>query len=219
MFHVKHQVEYHTFTKESHKKVEKLFLKHAGVLNLYIDKLLWWNRKINLVSRDVSRETLECHVKHCLTLTGHTLFTGADRIIDAGTGGGLPGVPLALCYLEKRFILNDIVQKKIMALKQIGKDIGSIENAKYSAKSIKEAFAEGGFNLLVSKHAFKINELVQMVDVDKTPVLLLKGKEFEEELEGIDKKLKITVFDLFSESKNAFYEGKAIIEINTVNEK
>jgi len=219
MFHVKHQLEYRSLAKAKHKKIEDLFSGHADVLNLYIDKLLWWNDKINLVSRDVSRETLEQHVKHCLTLSVHPLFAGAGKIIDAGTGGGLPGMPLALCYPEKSFVLNDIVKKKIMALKQIGRDVGRADNAQYSAESIKEALAKEAFNLLISKHAFKINELVQMVDVERTPALILKGKEFKEELEGIDQKLKITVFDLFSESKNAFYEGKAIIEINTVNEK
>jgi len=219
MFHVKHQIEYLSFTKENHKKVDVLFSKYDEVLNLYIDRVLWWNRKINLVSRDVSRETLEQHVKHCLALSGHPVFSEAGRIIDAGTGGGLPGVPLALCYPEKKFVLNDIVQKKIMALKQIGKEVGELHNVEYSAEAIENAFSKGAFNLLVSKHAFKINDLVKMVDLEKTPMLLLKGKELEEELEGVEKKLKITVFDLYSESRNAFYEGKAIIEIHTVNEK
>ena len=119
MFHVKHSIVNTTLSTNQVSYIEKLIEKNAQALDVYSEQLLWWNKKINLVSRDVSRETAEEHIAHSLLIASVDEFKKAESIIDTGTGGGLPGIPLAICNPKKSFVLNDIVTKKIMAVKQM----------------------------------------------------------------------------------------------------
>lgn len=207
---MKHQIEYSSFLHS--KKVEKLFLEHKSELAIYVNQLLWWNKKINLVSRDVSRETVVSHVEHSLVISFSKLFQDAPQIIDAGSGGGLPGVPLGIVHPEKKILLNDIVNKKMMACKQMVYKLG-LKNVFTQSGSIEdvEVTNEG---LVVSKHAFKINDLVEFLGAKEWRgiVLLKGGGEVEQELEGVDIPLNINVLSLDSFQKS-FYDGKALVEI------
>jgi len=139
----------------------ELFKNNKEQLQEYIDLLLWWNQKINLVSRNVSRETLREHVIHSLLPAAMGLLNSSDCIVDAGTGGGLPGIPLSIIYPEKRFILNDIVAKKTMAVKQIARDL-NLSNAEVQSCSVEKIDPKCPF-LIVTKHAFEIASLYRMV--------------------------------------------------------
>ncbi|MAO66526.1 MAG: hypothetical protein CL666_16165 [Balneola sp.] len=210
VFHVKHQIIRSDFLES--KGVTKLLSDYDEKFKEYADQLLWWNDKVNLVSRGVSRETVLNHVEHSLTISFSQLFQGAAQIIDAGSGGGLPGVPLGVAHPEKEILLNDIVSKKIMACKQIAYKMG-LKNVSTKIGSI-EAVEMTKDALVVSKHAFKINDLMRFLhDKEWKGVVLLKGNnEIEEELEGVDDPLKINVLSLES-FQNSFYDGKALVEI------
>lgn len=212
MFHVEHQIEQSSFAKAYHEKVKVIYDNCYEQLELYAGQLLWWNDKVNLVSRDVSRETVMNHIEHSLVVSTSQLFQDARRIIDAGSGGGLPGIPLAITHPEKQVILNDIVSKKMMACKQMVRKLG------LKKVSIQEgSITEVEFNkedVLVSKHAFKINKLMELIGKkDWNRAILLKGsREIEDELEGVGIPLKINIITLDSLGKS-FYDGKALVEI------
>lgn len=219
MFHVKHEIAEKNLNLSFGEAVAQLYIRHEDQLEEYISQLLWWNERINLVSRNVSRETLSEHVVHSLTLAGMESFSSHDSIIDTGTGGGLPGIPLSIVSPEKSLLFNDVVSKKVVAVKQMALKL-KLKNADYYSSSIESlAFSSG--SLIVSKHAFKINDLVRMLgDKDWSSILLLKGySEIEPELEGLENALKIDVYKLDKVFDQEFYQGKGIVEIKRLEKE
>lgn len=210
---MKHSIRREELPGDLKQKTAELFFSNKEKLDTYIGQLLWWNERINLVSRNVPRETLEQHVFHSLMLSNIEAFKKGGDILDTGTGGGLPGIPLAICNPGKQFHLNDIVSKKIMAVKQMGRKL-SLANLITSAHSVEKVQPESGV-VIISKHAFKISDLIKMTaDKSWSAILLLKGEEeVEQELEGVEQSLDITVYPLFDLMKEDFYKGKAIVEI------
>jgi 16S rRNA (guanine527-N7)-methyltransferase len=210
VFHVKHEISHKDFN--GFDVAETLLQKNAEQIRQYVDQLIWWNERVNLISRDVSRETIVEHVRHSLVIASSDLFKRSDIIIDAGTGGGLPGIPLAIAEKEKEIILNDIVSKKVMACKQMIFKL-HLKNCTTVNGSINDVQINEG-SCVVTKHAFKINDLVNMIwGKPWLGVLLLKGRdEVKNEIEGISQPLKINVFSL-EQKNNPFYDGKALVEI------
>ncbi len=210
MFHVKHNIQHKKF--DQFESTQELFQKHSSIIRDYVDQLMWWNDRVNLISRDVSRETIVEHVRHSLILSSSKLIDQAETIVDAGTGGGLPGIPLAIARVDKQIVLNDIVTKKVMACKQMILKL-KLDNCRAVDGSIANIEMNGD-TCVVSKHAFKINDLLSMID-DKPwlGILLLKGEgEVERELDGITQPLNINVLSL-EQKNNPFYDGKALVEI------
>ncbi len=210
---MKHEIIREEFKPEHVAGVHALWQANKQNLSEYIDRLMWWNKRVNLISRDVSRETITHHVEHSLVVTQSKLFKESKLIIDSGTGGGLPGIPLAITYPSKHIMLNDIVSKKVMACKHMATGIG-LSNISSSTVSIKKVdIPKGG--VVVSKHAFKVNDLIDLLgEKPWTSIVLLKGgEEVEEELEGINEPLSIKVVDLEKGFNHSFYEGKAMVEI------
>ncbi len=216
MFHVEHQIQQRTNYEAAHKAVS-LFQKHEKQLNAYIDKLLWWNERVNLVSRNVSRETIANHVQHSLYPGILGLLDDFSYIIDSGTGGGLPGIPLAICYPDKKFLFNDIVKKKVMAVQAMSRKLGLKNTSDYTGSVEELPFDKG--ELLISKHAFKINNLTKMLSDSWDQMVLLKGMDFEKELSETSLPLQVEVWDLYELTKEAFYEGKAVLKIRRKNEQ
>lgn len=210
---MKHSISYHDVPRETFSKVWKFIEAYRPSLDLYIDRLLWWNQRLNLVSRDVSRETLQKHVFHSVIISTFSPFIEASFIVDAGSGGGLPGIPLAICNPEKNLIINDIVSKKVLAVKQITRDLG-LQNVRFHDRSIERLSEDKEF-LLLTKHAFKISDLYHMCkDKPWNHLIFLKGISFKEELESINEPLSISTWDLSENSEDDFFEGKAIVIVS-----
>lgn len=214
LFHVKqHDISYQSVPRETFSAVDKIIQTNQEPFDHYLDRLLWWNKRINLVSRDVPRETIREHIRHSLLISGLDCYKNSSLIVDSGTGGGLPGFPLSIISPEKSFILNDIVTKKVMAVKQMAKTLG-LQNVSSVDFSIEEATIGSPF-LLISKHAFKIDNLYRMTaGMPWKHMVFYKGMDFEKELENIDTPLSVVAYDLFKESKEPFYRDKAIITIS-----
>lgn len=215
---MKHSISFLEFTKQQITFVEYLIQNNYGLLNEYISHLRWWNKKVNLVSRDVSHETLMEHVAHSLLISEIEVFKNAQSILDTGSGGGLPGVPLAVCFPEKEFLLNDIVTKKIMTVKQIGVKL-KLSNLKTKADSVANIKIEEN-QLVVTKHAFKVFELVELLKgSDWGNILFLKGEEeAKQEIEKVEEPVSATIINLDHVLSSEFYKGKAIVHIHRVNE-
>lgn len=212
MFHVKHRVTYIPISTQSLKGLNSLLDKNHVKLNLYAEQLLWWNNKVNLVSRSVSHETILEHIKHSLLISTLESFQNSPEIIDTGTGGGLPGIPLSICFPEKNFLLNDIVSKKLMVVKQIISKI-RLKNTLTNSTSIANVDVEK--SLIITKHAFKIFELTTFLEgQDWERIIFLKGeKEVEQELIRINDPLDVVVHTLDKVIESDFYKGKSIVEV------
>ncbi|MFO7800467.1 16S rRNA (guanine(527)-N(7))-methyltransferase RsmG [Rhodohalobacter sp.] len=206
---MKHQIEELKVDKETLANVRELYSRRSELLELYIDQLLEWNSKINLVSRNVSRETVREHVVHSLIPIELGLISGIDEWVDSGTGGGLPGVPLAIVFPEKKFYLNDNVRKKMRALSDITKAL-NLENVEVLAKSISLVGLKTGAGI-VTKHAFKIDDLLRLTK--KKPwkkVVMWKGVEGAyKEMEKVHSKIKCTIYSFHFDDE--FYEGKGLV--------
>ena len=93
-------------------------------LEQYCELLRDWNSKINLVSRkDMDRLEIK-HLAHCLTITKFLRLMPKTRILDVGTGGGLPGIPMAICYPQAKFTLMDSIAKKVMVVENMTNKLG-----------------------------------------------------------------------------------------------
>ncbi len=210
---MKHNIQEEQISKESLQKLNNILTDKDVQLSKYAEQLMWWNKKINLISRGVSRETVLEHIKHSLLLYNLILVDDSKKIIDTGTGGGLPGIPLAICLPEKQFVLNDIVSKKILATKQVIKSLG-IKNVITEERSIAE-IAVSKEELIVTKHAFKINELIlYLKNKEWTKIIFLKGdKDEKDALAGVEVYRDITITNLDKVIEPEFYRGKAIVEV------
>lgn len=198
---------------ETLSQARNLYSAHEKEMEEYLDALLEWNEKINLVSRNVSRETVREHVIHSLLPIPLGLLKRHDKWVDSGTGGGLPGVPLAICEKEIEWYLNDNVRKKMKAVGDIVDSI-QLSNAEIVAKSISLIDLEKGTGI-VTKHAFKIKDLLRLLgDSPWQTILMWKGVEdVEPEVRRAHKDLNVTVYEFDFGKDEPFYEGKGIVKI------
>lgn len=206
-----HNIDRQIVPRETFSKVDDLSQKYRDSLTQYLEQLIWWNKRVNLVSRGVSRETVWEHIRHSLIISQLDPFQNEDLIIDAGTGGGLPGIPLAITHPQKHFVLNDLVTKKCLAMKQIAQKL-QLQNIGIIDGSIEELHHEENC-LLISKHAFKIGDIISMSQhLSWNKMILYKGSDFKNELQEITDPLTIQSLNL-SEGSD-FYQGKSILIID-----
>lgn len=194
-------------------EARKLYKAHERELELYIDLLLEWNEKINLVSRNVSRETIREHIIHSLLPIPLGLIQQHNTWIDSGTGGGLPGIPLAICEGQKKWYLNDNVRKKMRAVKDMVHSL-ELRNIGIIAKSISLVELEKGTGI-ITKHAFKIKDLFKHLGSQPWKTILMwKGVEdVEKEIRRSGKNLNVTIYAFNFGEEEPFYEGKGIVKI------
>lgn len=211
------ETNYHNVSRETFHEIDKLFDRYRTVLEVYIQHLLWWNRTVNLVSRNASVELVQQHVRHSLLLQVFSGFKSADIILDAGTGGGLPGIPLALCFPDKKFILNDISSKKTMVLNHIKRDL-RIKNVTISNYPLKEyPSKESQVDCIISKHAFKLGDILDDVNNGSWDnVMMLKGEDFKTEISQISYPVSIDCYRLESGTDLTFYKGKVMLNIQRI---
>ena len=213
---MKHQLEKKTVPRETFELIDQLYQKNVHKLEQYIEKLLWWNDKVNLISRNLSREDLKLHIKHSLLPLGLFDFKLDQKLIDAGTGGGLPGIPLAVCLSRGRLTLNDISTKKMLAVKDIGRKL-QLSNIDYQIGDIAELELKD-YQFVISKHAFKIPEIVKtLTHIDTYNIILYKGIDIEKEVAGLESPHQILIYDISAETGNTFFKGKSIVTISPLH--
>lgn len=175
-----------------------------------------WNARINVVSRKDIDNLYEHHVLHSLAIAKYARFRPGTKVLDFGTGGGFPGIPLAIMFPEATFKLIDGTGKKIMVATEVAKAIG-LENVK--AEHLRGEDERGKFNFVVSRAVMPLPDLMQIVkkNIAKASnnalpngVICLKGGNVEAEVRPFARLAEVTpVSNWFKEDwfkeKNIIY--------------
>ncbi|WP_348655404.1 16S rRNA (guanine(527)-N(7))-methyltransferase RsmG [uncultured Roseivirga sp.] len=177
-----------------------------------------WNDKINVVSRKDIENLMERHVIHSLGIAKVLNFRPGTRILDVGTGGGFPGIPLAILFPECQFLLVDSIGKKIKVVNEVAHALG-LENVK--GQHVRAEQVEGQFHFIVSRAVTRLGNFYPWVKDKfmkqsnhslKNGILYLKGGELDEELK--ESKLKrIKTYALSEHFKEEFFETKKVVYI------
>ncbi|MDR1678338.1 MAG: 16S rRNA (guanine(527)-N(7))-methyltransferase RsmG [Prevotellaceae bacterium] len=156
----------------------------AALGNLYAD----WNSKINVISRKDIDNLYERHVLHSLSIAKVINFTPGTSVIDVGSGGGFPGIPLAIFFPEVKFFLLDSIGKKIKVCTEVSNAIG-LENTECIHSRIEDEKRK--FDFVVSRAVMPLSDLVRLTKKNiKTKhqnalpngLICLKGGELEHEI-------------------------------------
>ncbi|MAH26660.1 MAG: 16S rRNA (guanine(527)-N(7))-methyltransferase RsmG [Opitutae bacterium] len=156
----------------------------------YTSLLREWNAKINLVSRkDTDRLEIK-HLAHCLTITKFLRLMPKARLLDVGTGGGLPGIPLAICYPQARFTLMDSIGKKVMVVEDMVKRL-DLQNAEVIRGRVEELPKKKSYDFVIGRAVTALPTFFGWVQnkiakgAKHSPangILYLKGGDYTEEL-------------------------------------
>ena len=183
----------------------------AALLPLYEE----WNAQINVISRKDMEHFYEHHVLHSLAIAKVMSFAPMTEVLDVGTGGGFPGVPLAVMFPDARFTLIDSIGKKIKVVNDVVQRLG-LTNTK--AMQIRAEALEGEYDFVVSRAVTTLGEFVPWVKkkVSKTQyntlangILYLKGGDLTSELFTFRHKVRTwDISDFFAEE---YFETKKVI--------
>ena len=175
-----------------------------------------WNEKINVVSRKDIDELYLRHVLHSLAIAKVQDFEPGSRVLDVGTGGGFPGIPLAIMFPESDFHLVDSIGKKIKVVNGVAESLG-LENLK--ASHMRAENADGKYDFVVSRAVTRMESFVPWVKGKvskhhnhklKNGILYLKGGDLTEELAGFPTAQIYDIKDYFEED---FFDTKKVVHL------
>ncbi len=174
-----------------------------------------WNSKINVISRKDIDELYERHVLHSMALGRFIRFTAGTKILDVGTGGGFPGIPLAILFPDVKFHLVDSIGKKIKVVKAVAE---SLELSNVVAEQIRAEQLKGRYDFVVSRAVTKLPEFVGWVQKNISTeqqnavpngILYLKGGNLDSEIHKY--RNKTFVQELSEWFEEDFFETKKMI--------
>ena len=189
------------------------------VLDRWAVLLREWNEKINLISRKDIEHLEDRHLSHCLAITNHLKLMNGTRIMDVGTGGGFPGIIMAICYPQAHFTLIDSIGKKITVVQDLIAQLGlkNVEAKQIRAEEVKKQFdfVTGRAVKNLPEFFMWIKNNVRRGEKNTIPngVLYWKGGEMDDELEvlGIRPRKVINLEETFTDP---YFEQKYILHFD-----
>jgi 16S rRNA (guanine527-N7)-methyltransferase len=183
---------------------------------LYLD----WNSKINVISRKDTANFYTRHVLHSLSIAKFIDFKKNTKIMDVGTGGGFPGIPLAIYFKNSSFTLVDSIGKKIKVVDQIVDElkIKNVISKIERAENISEKF-----DFIVSRAVTQLERFCPWVEqnISKSNkneipngIIYLKGGDLKEEIQKITKKYNYRIEKIINYFEDSFFESKSILYLH-----
>lgn len=175
-----------------------------------------WNEKINVISRKDIDSLYTKHILHSLGIAKIMKFEPGTTVLDVGTGGGFPGIPLAILFPETRFYLIDVIAKKIKVVQGV---VDSLELKNVKAEQKRAELVKGDFDFIVSRAVTNMPDFVSWVNDKikkqhkhtlKNGILYLKGGDLAEELKDFP---NATLYDLAAIFDNEFFETKKVVHL------
>ncbi len=192
---------------------EKQCNQFDSLYNLYTD----WNAKINVISRKDIENLYEHHVLHSLGIAKMITFRPGTKIMDLGTGGGFPGIPLAILFPECKFHLVDSIGKKIRVATEIAASIG-LQNVTFRHARAEEE--KQTFDFVVSRAVMPLSDLIKIARKNISSkqqnalpngIICLKGGELDHETMPF--KHKVIIQSLSDQFEEDFFQTKKIVYV------
>jgi len=175
-----------------------------------------WNSKINVISRKDIDQLYVKHVLHSLAIAKIQKFEPGTYVLDVGTGGGFPGIPLAILFPETRFYLIDVILKKINVVKAVAE---ALELKNIKAEQMRAENVKGDFDFIVSRAVTNMPDFVSWIKDKikkqqkhelKNGILYLKGGDLTQELAGFPSATQYNISDFFEDD---FFETKKVVHL------
>jgi len=188
----------------------------AQFAQLY-DLYSFWNAQINVISRKDIDELYERHILHSLGIAKFCEFKAGERVLDVGTGGGFPGIPLAIMFPETDFHLVDSIGKKIKVVSEVASALG-LKNVK--ASHLRAEQVTDKYNFVVSRAVTRLIDFYPWIrgkfakenkNAIANGILYLKGGDLTEEIK--ESKLKAELYPLSAYFTEEFFETKYVVYI------
>ena len=199
------------------KITEEQKLQFAALYDLYID----WNAKINVISRKDITNLYEHHVLHSLGIAKVINFRPGTTVMDLGTGGGFPGIPLAILFPETHFHLVDSIGKKVRVANEVATSIG-LKNVTFCHERAEEEKQK--FDFVVSRAVMPLTDLLKIVRKNiaskqqnalPNGLICLKGGELSNETMPV--KNLVEMWDLKDYFEEEFFETKKVVYVGIKN--
>ena len=193
---------------------EKQISQFSKLKDLYT----YWNDKINVISRKDIENIYLRHILHSLAIAKFINFKNGTTVLDLGTGGGFPGIPLSIIFPNTNFILSDSIKKKILVVNEVVKQLG-LENVKSEwsrAENLNQKY-----DFLVTRAVAKMPKIIEWSKGNFNPIsindisngiIALKGGDVTQELLGIEQKKIVDIKNFFD---NHYFIDKKIVYVSS----
>lgn len=193
---------------------EKQISQFSKLKDLYT----YWNDKINVISRKDIENIYLRHILHSLAIAKFINFKNGTTVLDLGTGGGFPGIPLSIIFPKTNFILSDSIKKKILVVNEVVKQLG-LENVKSEWSRAENLNHK--YDFLVTRAVAKMPKIIEWSKGNFNPIsindisngiIALKGGDVTEELLGIEQKKIVDIKNFFD---NHYFIDKKIVYVSS----
>ena len=175
-----------------------------------------WNSKVNLISRRDIENLFTNHILHSLSIVNIIEFESSTSVLDVGTGGGFPGIPLAIFFPNVKFTLLDSIGKKIKVVESVSKDL-SLSNVTAINERVENHFDT--YDFILSRAVAKMDKFYSLVNknfnsksINEIPngIISLKGGDLKDELKDFKEK---KIFDISEFFTDDFFKTKRVVYV------